>query len=299
MNERLALDIRLWRDKSEEAIANDLASAADEQRQGSLTERVNVFTLTVDDFAKLQTGLSWKTESDRQENEAYFKILDWSQRNVSGFMLWISPSSAEYSESRFTVYQLSSTKEGKTLHGWAICGEETEEECLKVAEQIRSKPSDELRSNPFPFNPGNLRWTSFLSEFFGSPEIWQAIDSGSVEREKERIKAVAQKIAKEKIGIIRQSRTLKEAVVVGAMIEKAMEKRAGIVFQDKGSCGLSNSAVLEKINKPVQAYVQSNKRESKKGQYVKKCPFCHRKINSVIYPGYKCRCGQVYEGVCV
>lgn len=295
-----SLNVALWQNKSEKKIVQDLASIAFEQREGSLAQRVNHLMISLDDFALLQNGLSWKTEIERTENAAYFKILRWLESDGTGYMLWVSPPSREYPEPRFVVYEPSFLAKENilSLDCWAICGKETKKECLDIASKIGNRPfddSEELRSNPLSFKPQGLSWTTYLSEFFGEADVWQAIENGEVEKKKGELLIIAKQIVMAKQGEIQKNNTWWERIKVGAEIELLLEKKMGFRLQRVGSCGLSNLAMVEGQRAGVLSDLTQIV-EFKTSNFVKECPYCHRQINRKMETGEKCLCGRRYPG---
>jgi len=307
--ENLALRVGSWRQKSQRAIVGDLASAAIEQRQAPLEERINPVLINFDDFKKLQQGLSWETSTSQMENAAYFKILQWAKHGEDGFLLWISPSSRQYPESRFVVYQLFFGADGKkALKIWSICERNSADECLEIANKlqvfstnagVQFRNPEKLRAEVMVFKAiGSLSWDRFLARFFGSPEIWQAIASGQAEAMKQRTLVEAEEVVAKYFKAMQAGGNGLSQLQLGAAIESEMEKRLGIFWQRVGSCGWSNQAILEWMNKG-KGVLTALAEKAEGGRYVKKCPYCHFKIEKVINSGYRCpKCGRVYSGRC-
>lgn len=297
MKERLALDIDLWRNKSSKQIARELTSAFVEQGEASLEKQITFTLISPDEFRSL--GLRWDTKIDWAENAACFKIRHWMDEQSDDFLLWISPPSGDYYLGcSFDIYQWATLANGeKKLGIWSITERYSPEDCVAIANQIQSvilgqeesfKDPELLRCSVTRFCPQNGQtWVDFLKRFFGSSEIWQAIENGEAKRLNTEIQEKSEEVIDDTMyERILQVRARKEQIWLGAQIERMMEIRTGRSFRPMGLCGSSNQMFLRQTE-GIQTMISQKiitKVEIKNGQRVYECPICGADVKA----GEKC-----------
>jgi len=292
--ERLALDLSNWKEKTSQQIVEDFASALLEQRESSLEERITFYRLEVNSEGKLESpsfGLVEKhlrdeTELDKLENESVIKLTKWANNEEEGTAIWISPRSEIYDESRFVIFEIETSQNKKTLNCRAVCGKQDQKDCLAIAEQLLAfsnlekglEEIDELRANIIPLiiqRPYN-NWLELLEDTIYAPEVWQAIKCGEDRKEKEKALNVAEKIVKKNLHNIYQAQNF-EKIIVGARMEEEAS-RAGYKLQESGSCGISNSRALKntgRLSSPFNFFFSGGKSEGKWEYHLGSCRVCH------------------------
>lgn len=315
--EKLALDIRHWRQKPPEVIAFDLAAAVQEMKVGRFAERISFAPLEIiegriydQDLGFVEDCLSTDRPYDSFENEAFYRLQEWAATHESGQAIWISPPYPDEDECRFCVYELKIKEGKKTLFLRGICAGFNERDCLSIGREIsRQTPkdqpvpllanTDQLRANPLVFEPKpGQSWLDFLAEKIDLPEVWQAIRECRDIQARQKILKETEVVARQFESQIAQVETRQQAVWVGALIEQAVQNRMGMVFQAVGSCGFSNQFALSQSRGGIFNVMHGLGRKESGGTFAEKCPYCNAKIGKVIYPGYKCSCGKVFQGVC-
>jgi hypothetical protein len=221
---------------------------------------------------------------------------------------WISPPGGEfkYDGATFEVGRIRKILGIKVLQTYGIplknvTGEYCERLFLML-EEFSNKSSqninspEELRDKISILIPHESRWIDFLGNVFPElSEVFTKIKNGDVHR----VQMKAIKDAKVTVNDAFEGweKPKENLVYIGAKIEKEMEKKGWSLTG--GRCGLLNSDLLKIQNKAMFGMVEiKNTFGEKKSKYVKKCPYCDATIEKVIEPGYKCSCGQVFEGVC-
>jgi hypothetical protein len=255
MTERLplALDVNNWQARQRSQIVDDFAGALLENQEASLEDRINTFSISLEELKRMR--LRNETPQDELENAAVKGLISWAEENIEGQAFWISPPSSSYSESRFIIYSLESFGDQKIITFRAICGKETINDCLAIAEQIAAfstvglpefAGSDDLRRITIPFHyRGYQSWVGLMEAVFGQSPVWEKIKSGADLTEHEKAKEVAERVIDRHLEYIFLTKGRYEQIVLGATLEEEAA-RAGFKMQLTGSCGISNTLLLSK-----------------------------------------------------
>lgn len=269
----LALNTRNWLPKEGESVkkarsraTHDFAAASIEQKEAAPEEKINAYTYVLsgdgqlyakkdDKTSSVKPTPRWITESDYLENHAFQIMERWAREGLSKNLAWFSPpdNNHGYTETRFVVSELKKEKEEILVTCRAFCLPYSEDECVSFAKEI-AKTSDKnvahidsgnaLRAFPVFFNPpDNLAWYEYLEEQIKEPEIWEKVKSGDDYRNKDKALRLSGPVVEKYFDLIVGARNAYEYVLVGALMEREMAM-SGIIFQAKGSCGISNQEAL-------------------------------------------------------
>jgi hypothetical protein len=272
------------------AVVEDIASWFTENNAGGLEKRINPRVLIflngelVDPKESLKPigeGLRQVTRIDILENQGYKDICQWIEQTEWGYGIWISPPGDDYKESRFVVYHVEQKGDQKVVFLWGICGYQTGEECVAVANELQEsnpdgykqkifKNPDELRTKVITFDPpGNTPWTYYLSNFSIAPlEVWQAIDNGDAEELKQEALRQAELVYEEKRAALVGAQTGRETEVVVMSMEMEMQRRMGVRVLPGPCDALFHDGIFS------QVFKKATKAEIKNGQRVYECPIC-------------------------
>ena len=255
MTERLplALDVNNWQARQRSQIVGDFTGALLENQEAPLEDRINTFSISLEELKGMR--LRNETPQDELENAAVKGLISWAEGTDEGQAIWISPPSRSYSESRFIVYSLESFGGQKIITFRAICGKETTNDCLAIAEQIAAfstvglpgfAGSDDLRRTTIPFHHlGYQSWVGLMEAVFGKSPVWEKIKSGADLIEHEKAREVAEEVIDRHLEQILFTTGRYEQIVLGALLEQEAA-RAGFKMQLTGSCGISNTLLLSK-----------------------------------------------------
>ena len=325
-----AIEIENWRGKTPLTIRGDLASFALEARAGKVEKRVNTGAVRFSDFSQLEKSdplgpedqatkqiIKWAREdipsieirlSSPSEEEILLAMSGSTEFNTQTMALWISPpKEGVYNESRFVFYQTLKVNGEKYLFFRALCGPQSSNECLSIAQTlISSSVSDrdyhiddpeQLRATPLSFViTGVEPWTERLSKVIILPEVWRAIENGDDIKLKIEALAAADKITDVYSPLI--SRALRfDHQRLGARIEGSLEKELGIKLTP-GACGTLYSSFEPKTWATVIPLgLKSSSSLEKKSKFIRNCGACGKKLNMNMSKGDRCPwCGGVYEG---
>jgi hypothetical protein len=311
MTKELSLDLSNWQSKTPEQISRDLTSALVEQKDGSFAERLFSGTLLIEkeklvDPTYGPLRLRNETSLDRLENMAVERIIKLAQETPD-FIVWISPPSKNYTESRFIIYFPKKEGDSLQMDYITICSPHSLESCLFTAKQLLTFSSqnlpliedeDELRSTPIGVwvSPPYQNWLELMQDALPFPEIWEAIRKGKHIENVLEAQRVAQKLTEEFYPEIITSSGLEE-IRTGAKLELKAQKY-GFPLQLVGSCGMSNLAFLREMERLTPfTFLHSLPSISESGKYVKNCGNCGKPIEAVIPKGFRCpSCGGIYQG---
>jgi hypothetical protein len=272
----LALNTNNWLLKEGESIEDaknrttqDFAAGSIEQREGPPEERINVYTYTLGEDGHLygydeeggkRPALRWEIKSDYLENHAFQIIERWAEEDSSKYLAWFSPpgNEDEYTETRLVISEIKKEKEKTLVVCRAFCLPYSENKCIDLAKDI-AKTSNKniadidsgntLRAFPIIFNPPkDMIWYEYLEEKIKEPNIWKKIRAGDDYKSKDEALKLSKPIVDKYFDLIIAARNAYESVLVGALMEREMAM-SGIIFQAKGSCGMSNQAALKTFNR--------------------------------------------------
>ena len=323
----LALNTRNWLPKEGESIekarnraTHDFAAASIEQRKAAPEERINTYTYVLGENGQLydkelgeKPTPRWITESDHLENHAFLEMERWAKEGLSENLAWFSPpdSNHEYTEARLVVSEIKKEKEETLIICRAFCLPYSEDECINLAKEI-AKTSNKniahidsgntLRAFPIFFNPPeDLVWYEYLEEQIEEPNIWEKVKSGDDYRNKDEALKLSEPVVEKYFDLIVGARNAYEYVLVGALMEREMAM-SGIIFQAKGSCGMSNQEALGnfKENPGIFNTIFANATISSHESSFN-CPKCHKAIPSGLGITVCPHCGARKEdyGKCV
>jgi hypothetical protein len=256
MTERLALDTYNWRGRTNHQIKSDLASYLIENRNAPLEKRTTYYELNVnnsgqlvsDEFGRVIDLINVRSLQDKKELEATIELEEWagtkSEKNVA---LWISPPSGSYSESRFVIFEKNEDK----IKCRAICGKESAEECINIANklgEIDFTDSESLRGSIIKISEElSHDWISSFEKVFGHSEVWDRIRNGKDIDEKKITTFIAEQIATKYAREIRLAENYYRQILLGAIIEEEARFQ-GYQINMSGSCGISNLAALSMVS---------------------------------------------------
>ncbi len=309
MSERLALDCSLYR--SPDYIPLDLAALFVEAMDTkALEERIWPYRFELRNNNRVicpEMGdqdvsdyFSLETDQDRQETEAALKIRQaLVDEKEATAVVWLSPPNENYPEGRITIGKIAWENNVKTMECYGLPVNFSKEIFIQISQKI--SPGNE-------YSLKNLRSQVYIfsSEVYLDPwqeikkklplgQVWSAIEKKQAELRKEEILRDTRLVADSVSAHLWSSHPIK----LGAYLECEMERMGYRINAVKSGCGglnkdLFSLSPMRVLNSP-HGMVST---EKNKGVYVKECPYCGRKINKIIHPGYTCQCGHTYKGVC-
>jgi hypothetical protein len=264
MNKELALNLQNWKFKPHEQIVVDFASALNEQKDTpNFIERLSSGELYIENGRLCHPiygtfKLRDSSLQDNLENTAVGKIIEKAQAGKK-HIVWISPPSEAYSESRLLIYfpQTKENDEKLKLEYISIPAPHDLETCLFTARQLQAfsgeeftpiNSEEELRSTPISFEylTPYENWIDLMEDSFFFPEMWQAIKEGKHIINAQESQIVSEKIVAKYYNDIQKASGLR-SIEIGALMEIEAEKY-GYRFQANGSCGRSNRSFLDKLS---------------------------------------------------
>ena len=302
----LALNTKNWLPKEGESIekaknraTHDFAAASIEQKEAAPEEKINAYTYVLGENGQLYDKESgekptprWITESDHLENHAFLAMERWAKEGLSENLAWFSPpnSNHEYTEARLVISEIKKEKEETLIICRAFCLPYSEDECINLAKEI-AKTSNKniahidsgntLRAFPIFFNsPENLVWYEYLEEQIKEPNVWKKVKDGDDHRDKSEALRLSEPVVEKYFDLIVAAKSAYEHVLTGALMEREMAM-SGVIFQAKGSCGMSNQEALGGFKKTSGIFdtvfdnVATSNHESSFD-----CPRCHKPISS-------------------
>ncbi|MBU4210875.1 hypothetical protein KKC08_02955 [Patescibacteria group bacterium] len=235
-------------------MGEDLTALMAENRAGvGLEERITPFEIRFGKDGMPNFELRWKTKADFAENEALSGMRDLAKEGWK-HMLWISPPSGEigYKESRFVVAVVRSVGEEVVLECRGICGEQSTDECVKIARNLGLEVSraEELRNRPIPFVVGKGNWVDVLGRVIDMPEVWRTVKERGDVRDQASKRGLAEMVVGRMEARLAGMRTddCYERLKVGAEMERMLQQLGGVRLQSRGSCGMSNTEALSRLS---------------------------------------------------
>jgi hypothetical protein len=323
----LALNTKNWLPKEGESIEkarnrtiHDFAAASIEQKEAPPEERINTYTYILGENGQLynqETGekptLRWTTKSDCLENHAFQLIERWAKEGQLEKLAWFSPpdNNHGYTEARLVVSEITKEKENVLIVCRAFCLPYSEDKCINLAKEI-AKTSNKnianidsgntLRAFPIFFNPPeDLAWYEYLEKQIKEPNIWKKIKDGDDYKSKSKALKLSEPVVEKYFDLIIAARNTYEYVLAGALMEKEMAM-SGVIFQSKGSCGISNQEALGNLNKNLGIF-DTMFANAATPNYERSfnCPKCHKAIPSGLGITVCPHCGARKEdyGKCV
>lgn len=302
----LALNTRNWCPKKGEPVkdaknraTHDLTAASIEQREAPPEERINTYSYVLNKNGQLcdqETGkrptLRWATESDHLENHAFLQIEHWAKEGLSKNLAWFSPPDGKhgYTEARLMIFERGKDENEITIICRAFCLPYSEDKCINLAKDLAKtsdhnivgiNSGDALRAFPVFFNPpDNLTWYEYLEGKIKEPEIWKKVRDGDDYRSKEEALKLSEPIVDKYFDLIIAANNTYEYVLAGALMEREMVM-SGVIFQAKGSCGMSNQAALGSFNRSPGIFNDVfTKTAISNHEKSFDCPKCHKAIPS-------------------
>lgn len=336
IKERLAIDVSNWQGKPSNQIHQEVASFVLEAGDRPLGQRVNPVVLDNSVFGGLVKENSagaedvaterifqwanndtpateiWTEGAAFSEKETLEGLLSFADLNPGTVMVWISPPAAKkYSESRIIIYQTININSQKHLFFRAICSEYSDEECLKIAQELSVSISpgtilssisetETLRATPLPLSlPKNKSYTGFFGEFVNLPGVWEAIAKGEDIREKIKALAVAEGIVETNYKSITEAKNYFDYWVVGSRIEKLLEEKMNMTLKS-GPCGglYSDSPSPLRGIFGVEIFARNYSHTGEESsKFIHNCGACGRELKRYMSKGDHCPyCGGTYEG---
>ena len=238
---------------------SDVAAVLVEERRSRNSERIKPYDTWIGADGSTPFAVGLDTELKRREM-AGVKSVQELARLGHQTIVWISPPGgmSQYSESRMIVYEVLSVEVDKVnFRCTAICGQQSEDRCVQIANDILNDggdsllevvKGDDLRAAPIalPRSEG-VNWVNYLERVMpGMGDVWEAI------REGRHFEGAAQAGIMAEI-IVRQYQTQAakvsskyEAIVLGAMMERDIRARFNVSLMSGGVHGSSNEAMLKR-----------------------------------------------------
>lgn len=290
MKERIALDLGNWKNKSDPQKESDFAAYLIENKVAPLDERITYYELRVDhqghliseEFGRVSELIQVNSELDNKELQATLNLEIWASRKDSqkGLSLWISPPSCVYTDSRFVIFE----KNDDRIRCRAVCGKETKEECINIANKLSDKiylDTEVLRSEIIEIKDEGIinNWIDSLEQVFGKSQVWDRIREGKDIEEKQITTKIASEIVNKYSRELRMVNNYYRQILLGAIIEHEA-KSYGYQINPSGSCGISNITALgmgsDQSFTPFDSFFKGNWSTEK---YFS-CPRCQGKIPS-------------------
>ncbi len=242
----------------------------------------------------------WETERDRQESEAGVKVRQALIEQPEGTaVVWLSPPAEGYPEGRISIGKIVWENNVKEMHCYGIAAKFSKEKFLHLADEFGNDDKvnlEKLRSQVFLLSSNDYEdpW-QVLKIKLPLGKIWIEIETKRAELRKEKYQRDAEIVVKS----IPDYMWSMSRIRMGAYLERGMERMGHRINTVKSGCGglnrdLISSSPMRVLNSP-HGVVSTEKSD---GVYVKECPYCHKKINKLIHPGYQCECGKVFKGIC-
>jgi hypothetical protein len=268
--ERVALYTGDW-ESPQQGTENTASLLVEQGERQPLHERINYVEIYLDDerdlwhpaFGKLKDCVSVESKIDELEKQAIEKLTKWACGKTPSQAIWISPPYPGQEESRIIVYE---KLDERTIALHAICGNQSAEGCLFIAQQISAfsglefsiENEADLRETPIPFEPRPFypSWVDFLEELIQPPEVWQAIREGKHIERKQELLTIAEIEIQRFYPEVASAETHYQHLVVGAKIEEAVAKY-GHKIRPISPCGISNSLALQQLYFPYHSRLSS------------------------------------------
>lgn len=250
----------------------DLIRILAENRLAELHKRVSPYELIFDkDGFPMQResngelkkmGLDMSNKLSLLEIEGMQGIRELS---LNGYktIVWFSPNggNSPYVENRMTVASLKEKKvDGSMIFDCrGICSKHERKDFFDRIKQIISDKDnyigreisdpDELRNHPVGLVLGEEKWFDYMAKFFDDiPEVFKAIAEGEDIRNMLKMTKIAEDVRREfgtrMVGVDNYY----DAVRLGALIERFIERNHGISLMAGGSHGASNNSVESAFN---------------------------------------------------
>lgn len=313
--EKLAYNIDPYKGKSRQTLVADVSSLVLET--AGITPYILCATpcgaVISPAYGDIDIAKSFKLEKpiDSLEKEATLKIKEIILSEEKPFVLvWISPpdEAAGYKEGRLQVGFGQKKESLNVVVNYGIRIAWSTDNCLTIGNRLLTLSGnqpvgsiDELRAQPISLElPAGENPIDFIAQEIDLPEVWQKIRSGETKIMQEKAVADANKVIEGLYKRIQKARTTEEQRAIGTEIVEGMRDSGHDVSKDDcpGSFYSDSITPYASFSYQVGESGSVNLINSELGVFCKECPFCHRQINAVIYPGYKCNCGQVFTGGC-
>jgi hypothetical protein len=319
-----SLYINLPKKRRVKVIANDLAGLVLEAGDRPLEDRINPWYIAITPEGNAINLLSrenvtknfnTKTLLSRSETKGatdfyYNKALN---AKPGDFIFWFSPSegNSPYKEARINVAKVRTLFGLKVLECYGIPSKISPQEILEIANYFQIMSEDKVSSDPeelrelailWPTIVGENTWEIFEKAVKLDSNAWETIKTGKSRKVKNEAYKAALPAAKRLNEDLKKAQAPFDFIKAGARAEMHMIQN-GFNINSEGCPGVFNSELLQKSMAVLGIDALGNYRKTtfsgeKKSKYVKKCPYCDATIEKIIEPGYKCSCGQVFEGVC-
>jgi hypothetical protein len=216
----------------------------------------------------------------------------WAKEGLLENLAWFSPpdSNHGYTETRLVVSEIKKKNEEILIVCRAFCLPYSEDECFNLAKEI-AKTSNKniadidsgntLRAFPIFFNPPeDLALPEYLEKQIKEPNIWKKVKEGDDYKSKDKALKLSEPVVEKYFDLIIAAKNTYEYVLAGALMEREMAM-SGVIFQARGSCGISNQEALGNFNRNPSIFdtVFANAAISSH-EYSFNCPKCHKAIPS-------------------
>lgn len=263
--ERISLDPSSYsNDTGSQKLAVNIADVATEAGFGPPEKRITPFTLKQvgnkvineelgpDDVTTYYIS---ETSRDAAESEAGYLIRDaLLKRPERTVAVWFSPpySTDEHSEGRLTVGYNVPHSSVKEMESYGLpTADFTPEQLMYMAWRLSEYTTallfidnpEKLRSTPiFIELTENQNPWEFLKDFIPLPEVWDAIKTGEVNKQRQKILASANEIAPNTLFRLQHATSYLEQVGIIREMENQMKQRGHEIDQSKLDCPTSVTA---------------------------------------------------------
>lgn len=243
---------------------------------------------------------SWQSERDCRESEAGLKLRQALINHPEGTaVIWLSPPDEEYTEVRISIGKIVWENNLKEMHCYGISTQFSKKGFIALVEGLDdSKDIDlgKIRSQIFVLSSADHKnpWQTLKTKL-PLGKIWTEIETKQADLRKKR----AIRDAKISVNSMPDHLWGLNRIRMGAYLETAMERMGYRINSVKSGCGgLNKDLIFSNPSRISNTPHGLHFKENRKGVHVKECPYCGKKINKIIFPGYTCECGKTYQGVC-
>lgn len=245
------------------------------------------------------------------EQQATLKIKEIILSQDEPFaVVWISPPDEKYGYKEGRLQVGFGRKQGyiKVVENYGIRVNWSAQDCLSLGNNLAELSDneeiasiDKLRSTAFNLRlPPDIDPVDFIAGKIDLPEVWEEIKNGEAKRMQEKAVADANRAVEKLFPQVQTALTKEERVAAGSAVVGEMQSSGWDISPDicPGSFYSESVSAFASFNYQVGENGSVNLVSSELGVFCRECPYCHRTINKIIYPGFRCACGEVFTGAC-
>ncbi len=243
---------------------------------------------------------SWQSERDCQESQAGLKLRQALIDKPEGTVIaWFSPPDGKYPEGRISIGKIVWKNNLKEMHCYGISTRFSKKGFIALVEGLEDSNDIDLgkiRSQIFVLSSADHKnpWQALKTKL-PLGKIWTEIETKQADLRKESVRRDAEMVVESMPDYLWRLNRVR----MGAYLETAMVRMGHRINPVKSGCGgLNRDLIFSNPTRISNTPHSLDFKENKKGVHVKECPYCGKKINKVIFPGYTCECGKTYQGVC-